>query len=684
MEKLPPITFETHVRNPLGFHGRVATRLFQVAAAFRSRVSFDDLSTGAGPIDAKSFSAILGSGASHGHRVRFTISGDDQAEAADALRALADDGFPGTDETEPSDDKPTETTGATEATAAREPTAARESALPGARTALPGAPGVAVGPIWVYRDAEPVPTVAAADHPIEAAAERAMADLRTLATGVKATGKPGDDAILLAQIQLGLDPRLIAAASERARTEDPATAVETTFREAAAAQAALPDERLAARASDFLDVGARIARMLRQQNRVLPERPSVVVADDLPPSALAEIPANLLLGVAMERGSATSHVVILARGRGIPAVVGVAGLLDAAAGATEIGIDGGSGEVVLDPTGRARAEFRTRERARYERRRAVDPKTRGLTKDGKHVPLLANVSSPEDAAGALRAGAEGVGLFRTEFLFLGRSSAPTEDEQVVAYREVFESFGPDRRVVIRLADLGGDKSVPYLDPQRREAGLAARDADLMRTQLRAIWRAAAAAGPGIVPHVMAPMVATLADAEQMRLLRDETRAAVAATTPTLPGHMIIGAMIERPEAVKIAEELAHRLEFFSIGTNDLTRLALGIERDDPAFGSAERGLDPAVVRLIARTVDGADAEGIPVAVCGELAANPIGALVLVALGVDALSMDASALDEVRSALARVTRAELDVLGRAVLAAPDALAVRARVAELLGR
>jgi phosphoenolpyruvate-protein phosphotransferase len=362
----------------------------------------------------------------------------------------------------------------------------------------------------------------------------------------------------------------------------------------------------------------------------------------------------------------------------------------AAAHSETAAIDGETGEVALNPNEKARAEFEARAQALAARREAAAA-LRGkpaATADGRRVLLLANIGSPEDAPRAIEMGAEGVGLFRTEFLFMKRQAAPTEDEQVQAYRRVFEAFGPDRPVVVRLADIGGDKAIPYLGlPAEanpflgiRAIRLAYADRSLLATQLRAIWRAAGEAG--VTPHVMAPMVGTIADAQLLLELRDEARGDAARDGRKLPDRMVTGVMVEIPSAALISRELARIVDFFSIGTNDLTQYTLAADRSNPALGRLQDALHPAVLQLIARTVEGADAAGIPVAVCGELAGDPIGALVLVALGVDELSADANSLDEVRAALARVRRSELDGLASRALAATDAQAVRDLAARLL--
>ncbi len=572
----------------------------------------------------------------------------------------------------------------------------------------PGAAGVAVGPVWRYVAGAVgegrVPAAAggaAAAEPaavVHAAADEAARQLEALAGRVRDLGRADEAGIFEAQAMMATDPELVDAAVERAAAgEEPVAAVRSAAAAAAATLAALPDELLAARAADVRDVGERIVRILLGEDVPLPEVPSVAIADDLPPSVAAEIPPGLLLGVALEGGSVTAHAVILARGFGIPAIVGAKGLVAAAGSAMVVAVDGGSGEVVLDPDSNELADFGVRADVLAKSRlAAAELRDRPCaTADGERVILLANIGSPEDAPRALEVGAEGVGLFRTEFLFMKRQTAPTEAEQVTAYRAAFEAFGPDRPVVIRLADIGGDKALPYLKlPAEANPFLgvrairlaAAGSRELLLTQLRSVWRAAGLAG--VTPHVMAPMVATLADAQLLLDLRDEARAAAGITASAvgdpLPAKMVTGVMVEIPSAALLAPELARMVDFFSIGTNDLTQYAMAADRGNPALAHLQDALHPAVLRLISAVVAGADEAGIPVAVCGELAGDPAGALVLVALGVDELSADAGSLDGIRAALSAVTRAELADLAKGALAASDADAVRRMAGKLMGR
>lgn len=554
-------------------------------------------------------------------------------------------------------------------------------------TGVAAAPGVAVGPAWRHAEGDggtPLPD-------IRAAASRAAADLTELAERVRRAGRTDEAAIFDAQAMMAEDPTLVEGVERRAAgLTDPdalAAAVEAEARAAAETLTTLPDALLAARAADVRDVGARIARIISGRTIALPDQPSIAIADDLPPSVTAEIPDGLLLGIALERGSAVAHAAILARGLGIPAVVAVGGLVaavqSAAGGAPTIGLDGGAGAVIVDPDDDDLAELRVageRRLAALEAAQALRGRP-GATADGFRVALMANIGRPEDAARAIGAGAEGVGLFRTEFLYVGRSDAPSEEEQVRAYRSVLDAFG-DRPVVIRLIDIGGDKPLPYLHlPAEanpflgmRGLRLAHDNRALQLRQIRAIARAGA--GARSAPRLMAPMVATIEDVELLRGLVEEALADLDARRIARASRIDVGIMVEVPSAAFMATELARRVDFFSVGSNDLTQYVLAMDRTHPGFATAADALHPAVLRAIRETVQGAAASGIEVAVCGELAGDPIGALVLVGLGVSELSMDAGRLDEVRAALAGRSRAELLSLAEAALAAETAAAVRA--------
>lgn len=572
-------------------------------------------------------------------------------------------------------------------------------------TGIGAAAGIAIGPIWVYAPPNPVAGEPAAigDDPALAlmrAAAEAERELEDLASRLRGIGHDDEAAIFEAQAMMATDPQLLDDVVQRTRRGvSLVEAVQEGAAAAAEAIGAIDDEVLAARAADVRDIGARICRILTGTVIEMPAVPSIIVGDDLPPSFGAEIPPGLALGFGLAGGSRTAHIVILARSLGLPAVVGAAGLTDTARAVLDrvgpevvCALDGEVGEVHLEVDGELEARLRVRASALAARRStaALLRSRPGATLDGRRVALVANIGAAHEAGRALDAGAEGVGLFRTEFLFLSRASAPTENEQVASYRRVMQDFGPDRPVVIRLADIGGDKPIPYLKlPVEdnpflgvRAIRLAYTGRDLLQTQLRAIWRAGALAS--VVPHVMAPMIATIDDVRLLMSLRDAAREELIATGQPCAESMVTGIMVEVPSAALLAPELARLVDFMSVGTNDLTQYIFAADRGNAELAALQDALHPAVLRAIALIVAAARRAGIPIAVCGEAAGDPTAACVLVGLGVTELSADATSLDEVRATLAGLSSVDLEDLADRALAATDAASVRELATSLIAR
>lgn len=532
---------------------------------------------------------------------------------------------------------------------------------------------------------------------LQDACERAAVELEALAERVVAEGHPDEGAIFAAQAAMARDPALATLACDEItqRQHDAVGAVQTAGADLAEQLRGLGDALLSARAADVQDVAERIARRAAG----LPDPgvrgldvPSIVVADDLAPSVTATLPRARLLGFALQTGSATAHAAILARAYGIPAVVGVTGLLaalgDGSSGGAELAIDGATGEVFIAPDPatiadldrRAEIVRRTHETARAEAHLPA------VTRDGVDVTLLANIGTPDEAPRAIELGARGVGLFRTEFLFLERSAAPSEEEQLLAYRAAVEAFAPNP-VTIRLLDIGGDKPIPYLTlaPEQnpflgvRALRLAASEPELFLTQLRAAMRAALA-GP---VKVMAPMVADAGDAEMLLALAEQARAQLEGRGEAY-GPVALGVMLEIPSAILVGDSYFSRLAFASLGTNDLLQYALAVDRGNPGLARYQDPLHPALLRLVAEAVERAGRAGIELSVCGEMAADPVAALALVGLGVRQLSMVSGSLAPVRRAVRAVQESEVREAARAALGAASAGEVRERFAALLAR
>ena len=562
----------------------------------------------------------------------------------------------------------------------------------------PASVGIASGP-WVLIEPvrEPVSRhidaidVAAEITRFHAAAAAAAAELETIAQRVAADGHPDEGAIFDAQAEMARDPTL-ATLVERAigdRHLDAAGAALDAARDLAEQLRSLDDELLSARAADVIDVAHRIARRATGIADPAPptlQVPSIVVADDLSPSVTATLPRDRLLGFALERGSATAHAAILARAYGIPAVVGVAGLLaaltlESGVRAQQVAVDGARGDVVIDPDQAAIADLDRRQRllAQDDAQARSEASLDAVTLDGVRVDLLANIGTPDESPRAREMGARGVGLFRTEFLFLERSTAPTEDEQTSAYREVVDAFAP-HPVTIRLLDVGGDKPIPFL-PMAPEANpflgvralrLADKQPDVFLTQLRAAMRAAVA-GP---VKVMAPMVADATDAATLLGLAEEARVQLE-TRGEAFAAVDLGVMLEIPSAILVGETYFGRLAFASLGTNDLLQYTLAVDRGNPALARYQDSLHPALLRLVREAIERARDSGIELSVCGEMAGDPVAALALVGLGIRKLSMAAGSLAPVRRALRIASYSDLRTEAEAALHDDSAATVRNR-------
>jgi len=565
---------------------------------------------------------------------------------------------------------------------------------------VPAAPGVARGP-WVHVRRRDLPlggrvasgAVEDEEARLRDAANAAADDLMALSERVGAEGHEDEAAIFMAHAAMAWDPTLVEVAATRIREqgEDGVAAIQASGASAAAQLAALDDPLLAARSADVLDVADRIARILAglPTDEVTLADPSVVVAEDLSPSMTATLPREHILGILLEGGSPTAHAAILARAYGIPAVVAAPAALAALAAAgsgADVAIDGGTGEVVVAPDADTVAEFDARA-VLHALARSADAAEAGLaavTTDGVEVTLLANIGTPAEAGPARALGARGVGLFRTEFLFLERSTPPTEDEQAAAYREAVEAFGGDP-VTIRLLDIGGDKPIPYLPMPAEEnpflgvraLRLAHDRPEVFVTQLRACYRAAVA-GP---VKVMAPMVADAGDVMLLLALATRARDELAGEVVAI-GPVDLGVMLEIPSAVLSADAWFGNVAFASLGTNDLTQYALAVDRGNPALERYRDAMHPAVLRLIAMAADSAARAGISLSVCGEMGGDPAAALALVGLGVRQLSMGTASLPAVRRAIRGATASTLAETAALALHDRSAAEARARFSALL--
>ena len=584
--------------------------------------------------------------------------------------------------------------------------------------------GVAVGRALLYRpetsDLTGTAAITETAAPLDAARElarlqsalaTATAELRALAEQV--APEIGEAAgIFEAQAMMLEDPTIAERARALMTTEgmDAAAALSVAAEEQAAELAALPDPLWQARAADVRDAALRALRHLRpelvggktlEQRLATVEAPVILVADDLAPSEAAQVRTEVVRGFALGRGSATAHAAILARARGMPAVVGLGpALYDAVRDGDALVMDGTAGVLRVRPAEEeyTRAERAAAERATHARQelaRLAPWRSRaGQTRDGVPVRVLANVGTEDDARLAAEMGAEGIGLLRTEFLFSEREALPDEREQAALYAAIIKTLGPARGpVIIRTLDAGADKPLPL--PSAVAAGLPAEAnpmlgvrgirlhlaaPELLAAQLRAIVMAGAVTGASV--RIMLPMVATVEEVRAARVALVEARARLAEAGVRLESAVPLGIMVETPAAVLSVASLAREAAFFSIGTNDLTQYVMAADRLNPRLAALCRPEQPAVLRAVAAVARTAHEMGRHMGVCGEMAGDPHLAPLLVGLGVDELSMNPASIPAVREALAAQTSGALRALAERALGAATVEEVDALVRESL--
>jgi phosphoenolpyruvate-protein phosphotransferase (PTS system enzyme I) len=529
--------------------------------------------------------------------------------------------------------------------------------------------GVAVGPAFVPRTgrAEPQRT-GIVEGEVEAELGRfgdavrvVAARISETAEGLRESGNEDEAGIFDFHAEMAEDPELASAVEERVKNlESPEAAVLAAGEEYAAEFEAMEDEYLSARADDVRDVARQISAELMGQAdsgfEALQE-PSVVLARSLAPSDTARIPKGLALAFVTAEGSRTSHVSIMARSMGIPAVVGVGDALSGALETETVAVDGTEGSAITDPDPETVARFEELAQALAEERAALDRyrhvETR--TADGRRIEVAANLGSVSEAEEALEWGAEGVGLFRTEFLFMERDDLPTEKEQYDAYSSVARAFG-GKPVIIRTLDVGGDKNLPGVAQIQednpflgwRGIRMSLDTPDLFKPQLRALLRAAA---HGNV-KVMFPMVVEVGELRSAKVMLAEARRELE-EEGVEAGEIETGVMIETPAAAVCAAELAAEAAFFSIGTNDLVQYTLAADRGNEKLRHLQSADHPAVLELIKMTCEAAGEAGIPVGVCGEAAGEPAMIPRLVELGVTELSMGAPAIPRAKKVVSGI-------------------------------
>jgi phosphoenolpyruvate-protein phosphotransferase/dihydroxyacetone kinase phosphotransfer subunit len=674
------------IRNRLGLHARPAAQFVSTAARYQADVTVLNVTRGVGPVNAKSINQVATIGARQGHEIAVAGAGPDVEQALAALSTLVEANF-GEDETAP------------EPTAAPEPILAAGESPAGELTGIAASPGIAIGPLALYQITPVEVPEHAIDDPqaewqrLEQALQSAKKQIQTLHQQAVTQVGPYEAAIFEAHLLFLDDPALVDAARQRIfdQTINAEAAWQATIDATAADYQALDDPYMQARAADVRDVGQRVLKLLAgvAPARLKLTEPAILAAVDLTPSDTAQLDPAQVLGICTELGSATAHSAILARALGIPAVVGLGpGLMHLAQG-TLLALDGQQGRVWVAPDRATQTTLQAQREtwlAAQEAAKAAGQQP-AITQDGHQVEVVANIGGLADVKVALDNGAEGVGLLRTEFLYLGRTTAPSEEEQLAVYQALAEALGA-RPFIIRTLDIGGDKPLPYLDLGQEENPFLGWRAirycldrpEILKTQLRAILRAS----PGHQLKVMFPMVASVAEVRAARQILAEAQAELRQENLPFEKTMEIGIMVEVPSAAVVADQLATEVDFFSIGTNDLSQYTMAADRTNARVAKLADPFQPAVLRLIGQTIEAAHAAGIRVGLCGEFAGDPLAAPILLGLGLDEFSMSAPAIPTVKQAITHLTLDQAKEMATAALKLDSAQAIRDYVSAQLGR
>lgn len=659
--------FDATIHNKTGLHARPASVFVDLAKGFQSdiKVRHGDMAA-----NGKSLISLLQLGVTSGSIVRVSAQGNDASSALDALQSAIASGL--------GDEAEEEQPAARVGQGWTPPTASE------AVSGVSASSGLAIGPLRQHKSRTIIVEDVSSSDPMtegnrfQDALTAAQAELEKLYEEVKTRLGSGKAAIFRVHAELLNDASLIQQTIMLAyQKHSAAWSWQKVINERVNQMSKLDDPVLAGRAVDLSDVGQRVLRHLvgtTQGEMVSHNTPIILIAEDLTPSDTAHLDPDMVLGFCTAKGGPTSHTAILARSLGIPAIVGAGDAILTLPNGTSSILDGTNGKLYLKPSA---ADVQSARAQQQQLQRLQDTAnasrfTSATTMDGHRVEIAANINSAADAPQAVEAGAEGVGLMRTEFLFLAQTSIPSEDEQFEAYRAMIQAL-KGRPLIIRTLDIGGDKEVPYLNiPKEDNAFLGVRGIrfclarpDLFIPQLRALYRAAAY-GP---LSIMFPMIATLEDWEQARAAAEQVRQQLNA--PSVP----LGIMIEVPSAAILANQFAKEVDFFSIGTNDLTQYTLAMDRLHPQLARQADALHPAVLHMIAQTVQAANSVGKWVGVCGGLAGDIKGATILTGLGVSELSVSVPSIAAVKAHIRSLSFAEMQQIAQKALQCRTAAEVR---------
>ncbi len=568
------------------------------------------------------------------------------------------------------------------------------------RTGISASPGIVVGTAFkLDYEIHVVPSTAVAENGVDVEIERfeqalqvTKGELRKIKESL--AKKMGDDhaKIFDAHLLILDDVMVTEDTIDVIKKENvsAATAFQKVIAKVLSTFDEVQDEYIKDRTSDIMDVRKRVLRKLlgkKEKGFASPAEPSIIIAHDLAPGDTAQLDRDLTLGYATDLGGRTSHTAILARSQGVPAVVGLENLFSVVQAGDQVIVDGNFGVVVVNPTPDT-LETYEKEIDRFKKLEKQLLTLTGypaITLDERRIHLVANIDLPEEVGSALSYGAEGIGLFRTEYFFIAQEDLPTEEEQFAIYKYVVEKMG-DKPVIIRTIDIGGDKIVRYLHSSAelnpfmgwRGIRFCLTRKDIFKTQLRAIYRASA---HGNV-KIMFPMISQVEEVIQAKEICDEVKQELRRRRFHFDEHAEIGIMVETPSAVALADALAKEVSFFSVGTNDLIQYTLAVDRGNTKISYLYQNLHPSIIRFLKMTVEASHKRGVTSGLCGEMANDPVSVPVLIGLGFDELSCSPNMIPEVKKIIRSVTYDECKSLVKRILRYRTVASIEDSVKEFL--
>jgi phosphocarrier protein FPr len=659
------------IHNPQGLHARPAAQFITTATQFHAQIRLRNVTRNTEFVRADSINQVATLGVRQGHEIAIAAVGEDADAALAALQTLVENNFGETHYI----------------------SSPRFHTLSHSLQGIPASPGIAIAPIFHYRPHQIkvhelcVIDVESEWRRLQAAIETAKQEIQTIKT--QSHIHNDEAAIFDAHLLVLSDPVIIEPVHQRIfeQYQNAEFAWNTIIDEIANNYRHLDDTYLQERAKDVVDVGQRVLRVLLGITTTTIEltQPSILVAHDLSPSDTAQLDRTKVLGICTLQGSATSHSAILARTLGIPAVVGINSQILNLDSGTLLAIDGENGNIWIQPDANTIATLDAKRDALITTRQQAQAKAQApaIARDGKRIQVFANISSIADTQVAIAQGAEGVGLLRTELLYLDRTSPPTEEEQLEIYQAIAQIL-ENRPLIIRTLDVGGDKPLADLGLQAetnpflgwRGIRFCLDRPDIFKTQLRAILRASL----GQQIKIMFPTIATLAEVQTAKAIWVEAQTELRQADIPFDENIEIGIMIEIPSAVAIADKLAPEVDFFSIGTNDLCQYIMAADRTNPKVAALADAFHPVVLQAIQQTVTAARHAGIWVGLCGELAAEPLAVPILLGLGLDELSLNPQSIPQIKQIITQLTIQEAEAIANSALQLNSATQVKSFISN----